>query len=911
MDRRIGFRLLSFVLALCLLLPGFSASAEGGGVNNPYLLKDIRDSISAGSNPRWLMPAGDVTFFFRTNAEGVSELWKTDGTAGGTQLVKSNLIPDSSNDDNGRIPNQGQFAFYKGVLYFPAYEEGEEVVLWRSDGSLAGTYVVLNKNGETIASTNSMLINDNTLYFVYGGDYGIYSSDGTQPGTTISQFVSSIRSYLTVFRNNFYYLLWRDSPDPYVLGTLELNPPAVTPIGLAFNSVFQPTVVNDRLCFSAYEKIPGNSGWELWCMDSDGNTVEVVDVNPAGHGNPAAPYVFNGQLYFSADDGNGRQLLRTDGTPTGTMVIQDLNVGETGLPFYSFLGRAEEGGDPLQARLIYVTDNFPQSRLWSTDGTPQGTVELGSVADPNNRYSVEHDGWVYYTGYDNNHGIELWRTDGTPENTALFADISPGKRGSAPWALAPCAEKLCFAADDGQHGVELWATDGTPGGTAMVVDLNPIPPSSEPWGFTQAGNQVFFIAQDDVSRFNLWRTDGTEAGTYALNSDASVTFSDPGYIYEPQMAPVGSKVFIPANDAVHGKELWVSDGTPAGTKFVKDIYPGTGSGSPTYLTAAGSRVFFLANSPGNRRELWVSDGSEAGTYLVKDIIPNDSSSSWIELVTRLEEDVIFTVSDSNTGSTELWLSDGSPEGTSLIDSFNLIRSLTQAGEKVYFIGSQGSYAPLLIYETDGTSDGTVIVTTWGGYDNLVSLYSDGSNVFFIDEVNTYYHTLYGYDTNTKKIKLNTELYGPGISGSSRPRCFPLNPGLICEVYDYSGAGSKNRYIWLTDGTSAGTHILSGDFTDPGDFIARGSKVAFSAETTTEGRQLWESDGTAQGTNQLSQFTQTMCSPGRNYFSFPTMSYFRGQYLLLLDDAGGNPAHGCELWAFNRMNPQAYLPLLRR
>src|SRR4029079_18252745 len=38
-----------------------------------------------------------------------------------------------------------------------------------------------------------------------------------------------------------------------------------------------------------------------------------------------------------------------------------------------------------------------------------------------------------------------------------------------------------------------------------------------------------------------------------------------------QMVAVGDKVYFPADDGVHDRELWVSDGTSAGTHMVKDI----------------------------------------------------------------------------------------------------------------------------------------------------------------------------------------------------------------------------------------------------------------------------------------------------------------------------------------------------
>src|SRR5262249_22328452 len=43
-----------------------------------------------------------------------------------------------------------------------------------------------------------------------------------------------------------------------------------------------------------------------------------------------------------------------------------------------------------------------------------------------------------------------------------------------------------------------------------------------------------------------------------------------------QMTLVGDTIFFTADDDVHGRELWKTDGTAAGTAFVKDVRPGSG-----------------------------------------------------------------------------------------------------------------------------------------------------------------------------------------------------------------------------------------------------------------------------------------------------------------------------------------------
>jgi ELWxxDGT repeat protein len=120
-------------------------------------------------------------------------------------------------------------------------------------------------------------------------------------------------------------------------------------------------------------------------------------------------------------------------------------------------------------------------------------------------------------------------------------------------------------------------------------------------------------------------------------------------------AALGSTFFFQAG-AGADKELWVSDGTAAGTHRVKDIRSGPGGSEPRGLTAAGGRLFFSADDGAHGRELWVSDGTEAGTFLVGDLLPGAGSSLPRELA-AVGNAVIFSATDG-TGGVEPWASDG-------------------------------------------------------------------------------------------------------------------------------------------------------------------------------------------------------------------------------------------------------------
>ena len=106
--------------------------------------------------------------------------------------------------------------------------------------------------------------------------------------------------------------------------------------------------------------------------------------------------------------------------------------------------------------------------------------------------------------------------------------------------------------------------------------------------------------------------------------------------------------------------------------MVKDIDEGSGHALyPTPFVVLNGTLFFIAEDGVHGRELWKSDGTAAGTVMVKDIITNDlwrsnlSSLSIGASLTALHTMLFFNVDDdfAHRDKFGFWRSDGTEEGT--------------------------------------------------------------------------------------------------------------------------------------------------------------------------------------------------------------------------------------------------------
>jgi ELWxxDGT repeat protein len=148
------------------------------------------------------------------------------------------------------------------------------------------------------------------------------------------------------------------------------------------------------------------------------------------------------------------------------------------------------------------------------------------------------------------------------------------------------------------------------------------------------------------------------------------------------------------DNGTNGTELWVTDGTTAGTALFKDINPGAGGATVSSWTAVNGRAVFIADNGTTGAELWVSDGTAAGTVLLADLRPGSEGSNPtivgnVALNGAVDPSRLLVLLDNGTTGQELWVTDGTLAGTTLWNDANP--------------GSAGSFATDTTMEVMGAS----------------------------------------------------------------------------------------------------------------------------------------------------------------------------------------------------------------
>ena len=843
-----------------------------------------------------------------------SELFVSDGTEAGTVLLKD-INPGAAGSA------ASQFTLVNGRTIFVATtaESGRE--LWITDGTAAGTQLLRDINpGAGGSAITGFTVIGNQAFFAASGPQGseLYVTDGTEAGTRL------VKDIFT----------GPGGAEPAILGVFE-----------------------GKLVFMADKR---GSGRELWISDgTEAGTVQLAEAAPGnadatfniawsigadGLSRPSAITTIAGKLFIQMGDGatTGAEMWVSDGTPAGTHLIRDIAQGPTST-YPTFLGvngdrimfqlgselwstdTTAEGTTPLLPNGVWATrvgaggmvngkvffttraGGFGES-LWVTDGTVAGTMKVSNAYVKDQTAIVLKNSLIFSASSDLNDN-ELWISNGSAAGTKLLKELRPGAVGGNPHDMFRFGDKVMFVSA-GNTGSELWITDGSANGTRKVSALGEASSAVYVRPVMTVGDKIFFTETVNGAYgpvfSKLWVSDGTTVGTVALNlfgrSDGFFPVS-----YDPRdFVVLGDKLVFTAGDMAHGRELWISDGTTAGTHLLADTIPGAPGGTITDMQVVDGLLYFTAaNVVGTGVEKWVSDGTVAGTHLLSDINPVSDPAPSVgsaNLIASIADGYVFTVSDTfghgqvwftsgdlastvrlseallNTGGDndymfgspveaggnvffsavssagrELWVTDGTVAGTRMVadiapgEANGVQGEIKTFGDRVLFNSGAvaGEYD---LWISDGTAAGTRRLSdpALGAVGALNTVVTIGDRALFSTYLNGVFSAWATDGTAQGTFKLSD--LGTQIPGFSIPQTFYAVGG----KYVFAGLdGSGGTEPWVTDGTVAGTSLLKDIYVGGSGCFAHavvtGGKLFFTAGDAATGNELWVSDGTAAGT----------------------------------------------------------------
>jgi ELWxxDGT repeat protein len=461
------------------------------------------------------------------------------------------------------------------------------------------------------------------------------------------------------------------------------------------------------------------------------------------------------------------------------------------------------------------------------------------------------DGRVWFSATTTDSGAELWVSDGSPAGTRRFADLNPGTGGSSATVIGilPSPSRLLIAANDADGRALYTIAPGATQATRLSSGIGACPSVSLAGRSAVLGTQFLFAGTDGTA-CELYVTDGTEAGTLLVADIDAATAASP-----QRFIRVGAQVLFVASTAALGRELWSTDGTAGNTRNVADLASGPANGDPGGFQVRNDALIFHAREGSGVRRLNRTDG-----VTVETLLPTAAYSVTDADTATLGSEVCFAANDGTTG-TELWCTDGTTVGTRRVADLaagsasanpqGLFVATIAAGQRLFFTTNVPATGATRFAITDGTTPGTTFLTPIG----LAS-----SSVFFAQA--------------GSQVLARASLSAPNDVELWRSDGSPAGTGLLADIGAAPGGSLVSRFVVSADG----------------------SQAWFAAFSSATGYELWRTNGTIPGTSPVIDLlpgaTSGLVSDGFSTpLSAPDRALSFGERLLFI----GNDGSGEEPW----------------
>jgi uncharacterized repeat protein (TIGR02059 family) len=419
-------------------------------------------------------------------------------------------------------------------------------------------------------------------------------TDGTVSGTTVfadlpSGIVDASTQtiwsgyYSAPYGYELFKLVLTDA-SPNVALVKDINPGQEN----GLDNIDAAILANGKLFFSAFNAA---TGYEPWFSDGTNSGTTSIDLY-AGV-NSSSPYSlkkFGNKVAFAANVNNwvkgsdtlttGRELVFTDGTASGTNVLDVYTGANSSNP--EIVGEANS--------LLYFTATAASGRgFYSTNGT--AFTKLTDINSSANRLAW-NTSKAFFSLSDSTNGGELWVADFTANTFSLVKDILPGTGSALSGDIGSFMVngKLVFKAYTSATQQNLFVSDGTSNGTVKI--------GNSLGSYAALGDTLVFADGNSISASNL--SGATPSNVELVNASSAVAkmqsdtdqaffslangdlYATKGTLLTTAKLASSVKNFkVVADNAIYlvttntqsptGYDLWYSDGTVAGTRFVEDV----------------------------------------------------------------------------------------------------------------------------------------------------------------------------------------------------------------------------------------------------------------------------------------------------------------------------------------------------
>ena len=159
---------------------GIELWKSNGSATGTMRVKDINAGAN-GSNPYSLTVYKNNVYFGADDGSGIA-LWRSNGTARGTTKLKA-IQPYGIYSSQYEYPDY--FCIVNDVLYLDAYTATTGYELWKTNGTAAGTVLVKDITGDASDGNPAYLTNVSGTLFFNASVNGLWKSDGTSNGTVL------------------------------------------------------------------------------------------------------------------------------------------------------------------------------------------------------------------------------------------------------------------------------------------------------------------------------------------------------------------------------------------------------------------------------------------------------------------------------------------------------------------------------------------------------------------------------------------------------------------------------------------------------------------------------------------------------------------------------------------------------